>query len=1041
MRNEGTTSGLLERLSRESGPEYWRSLDELQDGAEIPDGRYDEFPEGASEFTDPLGRRHFLKLMGASLAMAGVQGCISGPPLEEIVPYVEQAERVVPGRPSFYATSFPFRGFAQGVLAESHEGRPTKIEGNPEHPANLGGTNVFMQASVLDLYDPNRSRSVRRMGNVSSVDAFYAALAESLRQARADGGAGVRILTEKVTSPTLGDQLGRFFAEYPNARWHLHEPVSARHVEDGLQRVFGVPQTPLYQVEAADVIVALDSDFLFGLPGSLRYARMFAGRRRVREGAAEMNRLYAVESTATITGAAADYRLPLPPSEVYRVVRALAAGLDVAEGPPVSLDGRVADWAGAVARDLQNHQGRSLVIAGESLPPDLQALTVRINRQLGNVGRTLSYVEPVDARPPGGHATLERLVEDMKAGLVESLLLFGGNPVYTAPADLEFEAALRNVPLTAHLSLHDDETSQASTWHLPRTHYLEHWSDLRAFDGTASVVQPLIAPLYVSCLSDHDLASMLLGEAGRPAYETVRATWRDRLEGPFEEAWHAALRLGYIPGTGALSASSDSDGTGRSADTPAAQGPATASGLLPEPDSDVGVASPPLPPGGEDALRDGTIEVVFRPDPSIWDGSYATNNWLQELPKPLTKLVWDNAILLGPDLAAREGIANEQVLELTLAGRSVTGPAFVTPGHPDHTVTIHLGYGRPRAGDASGKGFNAYLLRTTEAAWTARGASMQVRDEFRLLATTQRHHSMEGRKLVEEASIEQFRQNPDFIHADEPDELPTLLPEYEYPRNKWGMTIDLNVCIGCNACITACQAKNNIPVVGKDQVRRGREMHWLRVDRYYKGPLQNPETFFQPVPCMHCEKAPCEVVCPVYATVHDAEGLNVMVYNRCVGTRYCSNNCPYKVRRFNFLQYSDWSTDVQSLQKNPDVTVRSRGVMEKCTYCVQRISAARIRAKKEERAIRDGEVRTACQTACPTEAIVFGDLAMEESRVQHLERQPHNYKLLREQGTRPRTSYLAHFRSTNEAIPEIENADHPIDRKEHIEAAAGPRSE
>ncbi len=1003
MKGKTDIQALRRTLETGSGPEYWRSLDELAATSDFVDSLHREFAEGVSEWNDAKGRRRFLKLMGSSLALAGVQGCISGPPQEEIVPYVQDPENVVPGRPQFYATAFPFRGFGQGVLVESHAGRPTKIEGNPDHPASLGATNVFAQASILDLYDRRRSTTPRLRGEQASWDLFISDLRLRLQRFRENGGRGLRLLTETTTSPTLGGQIDALLARYPEARWHRFDAVSGQLAEEGLAKIFGRPVVPVYDISRAHTILSIDADFMFALPGSVRYARDWSERRRVRQGIAEINRMYAVESTVTITGAMADHRLPLKPSTVERVVRALAMRMGVGEGPQSVPD--VDDsWLDAVVDDLLGTSGSALVIAGEVLHPESHVLVHRMNERLNAVGETLTYKESVDRRPAGGFEPLQALAADMEAEEVDTLVMLGGNPVYAAPADVAFERALLQVPFSIHLSMHADETSLRTTWHLPRTHYLETWGDVRAFDGTPSIIQPLIAPLYEACRSDHEMVAVLMDQWGSTGYDLVRSYWRDRIPGgDFERSWQEALRAGIIRDAGSADVTVPS-----SLDFEALQ--------------------------EQRAVQEHDIELVFRPDPAIWDGAFATNGWLQELPKPITKLSWDNAALISPDLAERLGIEPEQMIRMGLRGRSMEAAVWIVPGHPDDTITLTLGYGRRTAGANSaprgasdpmpasggrktGNGFNAYLLRTTNAEWNGVGVTIEPLSERYHLVSTQHHHSMEGRPLVEEADIERFRKNPGFIH-EEDHELHSLYPEFEYTGYKWGMVIDINTCIGCNACIVACQAENNIPIVGKDEVGRGREMHWLRVDRYYKGALSNPKIFFQPVPCMHCEKAPCEVVCPVYATVHDSEGLNVMVYNRCIGTRYCSNNCPYKVRRFNFLQYADWDSNIRALQRNPDVTVRSRGVMEKCTYCQQRINHARVWAKKENRAIRDGEVMTACQTACPTGAITFGDLNDETAHVYHLHQEPHNYDLLRDLGTHPRTTYLAHFRNPNGQVPE-----------------------
>jgi Fe-S-cluster-containing dehydrogenase component len=654
-------------------------------------------------------------------------------------------------------------------------------------------------------------------------------------------------------------------------------------------------------------------------------------------------------------------------------------------------------------RDLQQHRGSSVVIVGEGQPPVVHALAHVMNAALGNVGSTLVYTAPVEAQPVDHIASLRELVQDMEAGRVEILVILGGNPVFTAPADLRFAEHLSKVKLRAHLSLYHDETSILCHWHLPATHPLESWSDARAYEGTATILQPLIAPLYDG-RSAHEVLAALLGQPGRSSHDLVRDYWRSqRPTEDFEVFWQTALHDGLIVGTAfppkpvTLRPDWMNQGGGQKQELGTADHPQSTN---PQP-----------------------LEIVFRPDPTIWDGSFANNSWLQELPKPLTKLTWDNAALIAPATAERLHLANEEVVELQLQDRSVRAPIWIMPGHAEDSVTVHLGYGRTRAGRVGdGAGFNAYALRTTTAPWHATGLEIRKTGLSYRLACTQHHYSIEGRPLVLSATLAEYQEHPHIVHelVHTPPSDMTLYPQYKYEGYAWGMAININACTGCSACVVACQAENNIPVVGKDQVIAGREMHWLRIDRYYKGDLDNPEAYFQPIPCMHCETAPCEPVCPVAATAHSAEGLNDMVYNRCVGTRYCSNNCPYKVRRFNFLQYADFETPSLKLLYNPDVTVRSRGVMEKCTYCVQRINAARIEAKKEDRGIRDGEVMTACQQACPTQAIIFGDINDAKSQVSQLKADPLNYPLLGELNTRPRTTYLAKLWNPNPDIEKLE---------------------
>ncbi len=996
---------IRDRLARARGREYWRSLEEVAGTEAFLDHLKREFPAGADAFTDPAGRRNFLKLMAASIAFSGLTAC-TRQPVETIVPFVDEPERLVPGVPLFFATALPFRGFGLGVLVESHMARPTKIEGNEKHPASRGATDAFAQASVLTLYDPDRSQAVRRAGQISAWNAFLDEMGTALADQRLRGGAGIRILTETITSPTLAAQIGALLERFPAARWHQYESASRDTVRAGARLAFGRDLEVRYRFDRADVILALDADFLSAEPGSVRYAREFIDRRRVRAGGSTtMNRLYAVEGTPTITGAMADHRLPLGPSRIEAFARALAAALTIpgANAAESSFTDGERRWIAALARDLREHRGRGLVLAGDQQPPATHVLAHAVNAALGNAGRTVEYTEPVEARPVDQMASLRDLAADMEAGRVEILVVLGGNPVYDAPSDVDFATLLARVPLRVRLGLYEDETSELCHWHVPQTHPLEAWGDVRAYDGTVTIQQPLIAPLYDGH-SPHEVLAIFTGSKQRTAHDIVRAHWRTRSKdvADFEMFWRTALHDGVVEGTAlpALSASMRADLSGVLAGTvPAGPGSGGGSGS-----------------GGEEVA----LEIVFRPDPTIWDGRHANNGWLQELPKPLTKITWENAALLSPATAGRLGLASGDVVSLAIGGRSLEAPVFILPGHAPGAVTLHLGYGRARAGRVgTGAGVNASLLRASRAPGFEGGLALRRTGRVHPLATTQEHHSMEGRHLVRAATLGEFLEHPDFAremeHAPDPDR--TLHPPFGYESPSWGMAIDLNACIGCNACVVACQAENNIPIVGKDQVMRGREMHWIRIDRYYAGGPDDPEAFHQPVLCMHCEKAPCEPVCPVGATTHSTDGLNQMTYNRCVGTRYCSNNCPYKVRRFNFMQYSDLETPSRRLGYNPDVTVRTRGVMEKCTYCVQRISGARITARNENRDLRDGDVATACEAACPTRAIVFGDVMDPDSRVARLKAQPLNYGILEELNTRPRTTYLARLSNPN---PDLE---------------------
>jgi MoCo/4Fe-4S cofactor protein with predicted Tat translocation signal len=1004
-------------------PRFWRTLDELADDPAFRDRIVNEFPSEIEAITDPVARRTFLKLMGASLALAGVTACTRQPP-EKILPYVRQPEGLVPGKPLFYATAMAIGGVATGLLVESHEGRPTKIEGNPLHPGSLGATDVYAQAAVLDLYDPDRSQTLTNLGDIRPWSSFLGAIRGALVNQQALKGAGLRILTESINSPTLAEQIRDLLARFPGAKWHQWDPASRDAARAGAKLAFGKYVDAQYHLDRADVVLSLDADFLGCGPGSLRYARDFAARRRP-EDAARMNRLYAIESMPTSTGSRADHRWPARPSEIAAIARAIAAR--VGSGVESKAPGDWDDRAAKIARDLTSHRGASLVIAGDGQPASVHALAHAMNHALGNAGLTVVYTGTVEAEPIDQLQSIRELADDMKAGKVDVLLIVGGNPVYTAPADVDFAAAMDKVALRAHLSLHDDETSALCHWQIPAAHFLESWSDARAYDGTASIVQPLIAPLYGG-KSAHELLAATTDRPERSSHDIVREFWsrqfprvdpaalsqqKSAVRTPasnappnpdFEAAWRRWLHDGVIPDT---------------------QLPATA-------------VSPAAAMG--DAIENpqlAGLEIAFRVDPCVLDGRFANNAWLQELPKPITRLAWDNAVLVSPATAARlkadaapamtggeHGQIHSDVVELRYRGRTVRGAVFPVVGHPDECVTVHFGYGRTRAGRVgSGPGFNANAIRTSDAPWFGRGLEIVNTGETASLACTQYHHLMEGRGQIHAATRDEFVRDPKSMHEGfgiepQPARTITLYPDWKYEGYKWGMAIDVNACIGCNACVVGCQAENNIPVVGKDQVLRGREMHWIRVDTYYRGPLASAETYFQPVPCMQCENAPCEVVCPVGATVHSHEGLNDMVYNRCVGTRYCSNNCPYKVRRFNFLLYQDWNTPTLKLVRNPDVTVRSRGVMEKCTYCVQRINRAKIESEKEDRRIHDGEIQTACQQACPADAIVFGDLNDPNSRVARLQAETRNYSLLGELNTRPRTTYLGAVRNVNPELGE-----------------------
>ncbi len=1038
------------KLQSKSGKQYWRTLEELAGDPEFEELLHREFPRQApSEWDDSVDRRDFLKLMAASLAFAGLSGC-GRTPEQVVVPYVKQPDGMTLGKPQFYATAMPFGADAIGLLVESHEGRPTKIEGNPDHPSSLGATNVFAQASVLNLYDPDRAQTVTKFGEIQTWSLFVESAQAIAAAMRGSNGAGFRILTGIITSPTLAAQIQSLLALFPKAKWHQWEPAVGDGTREGAKLAFGSYLNTVYRPEKADVILSLDSDFLGSGPGHIRYAREFSRRRLQSETPKpnpladqafpemKMNRLYVVEPTPSVTGATADHRLPLRASEVELFAHALAAKLGL--GGSAALPPAAEKWLDAVAKDLQSHKGASFVVAGEHQPAEVHALAHAINAALGNVGTTLYYTESIEARPVSHLESLRELCSDIYDGKVETLLILGVNPVYTAPHDFDFASKIKfdsstnskKIKNTIYVGSHFDETAELCDWHVAESHYLETWGDARAFDGTLSVIQPLIAPLYHT----HSAREVLAAFGDKPGvtdYDALRANPQVMGKpsslsplpevGASEKFWRKTLNDGLVAGS-----------------------------AFPPVSATVKFNPASLPAPRTTPATD--VEFIFRPDPCVHDGRFANNGWLQELPKPVTKLTWDNAALVSPKTAENLQLAHNvawrggehgkvysNVIDISLSNSKVTAAAWRVPGQADGVIVLPLGYGRMKAGyTGTNKGFNAYAVRASDALWTVSASSSAIKktgDDYPL-ACTQYHFNMEGRQILATGTLEEYRKNPNFAneHAEPPPKELSLYKgeaEYPYDRDKWAMAIDLNKCNGCNACVVACQSENNIPVVGKDQVMRGREMHWIRIDRYYeksvKSPtndpstydesLFNPPTFFQPVPCQQCENAPCEQVCPVGATAHSAEGLNDMTYNRCIGTRYCSNNCPYKVRRFNFLRFQDWETPQLKLLRNPEVTVRSRGVMEKCTYCVQRINNARIESEKANTPIPDGAIVTACEQACPTEAIVFGNANDPNSRVSKLKAQQRNYSLLGELNTRPRTTYLAAVRNPN---PELESA-------------------
>jgi molybdopterin-containing oxidoreductase family iron-sulfur binding subunit len=1091
------------------------ATDEFTGTTDYTEVMHNEFPTGASEFTDEVSRRRFLTVMSASLALAGAAGCNIRPaPQRKIVPYTTQPDEITPGVPIFYATAAPLSGYGTGVLVRSSEGRPTKIEGNIDHPSSLGGTGVFAQASLLDLYDPDRSTSPTHRGVPTAYEPVIQAVRSKLYDTSGQPNKATRlyIVSESVTSDTLASLLNKLLADFPLAKMVFHDPAVSSNARVGSILAFGRPVNAIYNFKQADVVLSLDADFLCSGPGHVAYSRDFASRRKLRTEdffkhtpeqqkkdyttPDQVNRLYAVECMPTNTGAVADHRLALTTTQIESFARALARELGLTSIPePGPLPSAAQAWIKPLADDLREAQKpdptdpekdpakkrkvarHRVVVVGPHLPPSVHALAHTINEKLEANGTVVQFTSPIEFRPADEKQLidLKTLAADLNARQVDVLMILSGaNPVYSTHADVPLEEAIKQAGLSVHIGSHQDETAVRCQWHVNEAHYLESWGDIRGHDGTASIQQPLIAPLYNGKSLIEFLADITATPI-RDGMELVKATWRDwytkqKQSEPFEIFWQEAVRRGSVPGTKA---------------------PIEKVAVRQDWARDLPTRS---------ALANAGIELNYRPDTTLYDGRYANNGWLQELPKPLTKLSWDNAVFMSPATAAKlnipktsfrwtggeHGRAEVGVVDLKLRDKSVKAPVWVLPGHADDAVTVHLGFGRTRAGrvaytpdepNAEGqpvRGFNAYAIRFSDSPWSATGATITPTGATYLLGCVQgRWSTMQkdpisghalDRKPVRRGTVAEYDLNPAFAkippvaagetdlidagvprgrhhhdhdhdhhhdHEHEHDKRLMPLTMYNPPetltpnlpdaqRRRWAMSVDLSACTGCSACVVACQSENNIPVVGKKEVTRGRIMHWINIDRYYGGLQEEPnpdETSFQPRMCVQCENAPCEVVCPVGATVHSADGLNDMAYNRCVGTRYCSNNCPYKVRRFNFLTYADWFTESYKLGRNPDVSVRSRGVMEKCTFCVQRIRGAEIVAEREGRKIADGEILTACQSACPSGAIMFGDLNDEKSVVARWKNEPTDYGLLAELNTRPRLTHMAVIRNPNPAMP------------------------
>ena len=1021
-------------MNQKDGKTYWRSLSEWAQDPAVEAKLHHEFPSAPLDEVGTFGRRRFMQLMGASMALSSGAACRWEK--ENILAFTRQPAGHIPGVPKHYATSMELGGVASGLKVTSFDGRPIKVDGNPKHPFNRGGSSSFEQASVLELYDPDRSQYPTRKGEpgMASWDDFAIALAPVLDARRAEGGKGLAVLSEATSSPTSLRLRRQLQAKYPQLRWVTYEPLAYDNVRMGTYQAFGQQLRPQLHLKDARVIVSLDDELFCEHPAASAHGADFAVARKP-EGDF-MARLWAVESRHTTTGGAADHRLPLRSVQVRPFLLALMA--EVLQKSPVAgaadlaalqklerrgfmLRPEVSAFVSALAQDLVEHHGQSVISAGPGQSAEVHQLVAQLNAVLGNVGRGVTYVAEPDAERAPQLQALAELTADMKAGKIAGLFVIGGNPAFDAPCDLDFAAALQQVPFTARLGLFFDETSALCSWHLPRTHYLEGWGDGRAWDGTVSLAQPLLEPLYHTRTASQ-LLSLMLGEA-KDDQQLVRATYADA-HGLAGEALETHLRRSLHAGIVADSAWPEVVPTRRTLQV----SPLTDACCSPEVDN-------------------GELEVTFWSDPHVYDGRFANNGWLQELPDFMAKLTWDNVAYVAPATAKKYGLRHEHLADLTVGERHLQVAVYVLPGQAEGSVALSLGYGRTHAGHVAGLqhgdvpscGFNTYAVRASRAENFTGKLKLTDAGKAYTLAITQDHHSMDetGKKgtdqrvpqIVREADFAAYKEDPAFAKdVVEHPPLKSLWQEISYDGYKWGMAIDLNSCTGCGACVVACQAENNVPIVGKEQVINGREMHWLRIDRYFSGSPDAPKVVSQPMTCQQCELAPCESVCPVAATVHSHEGLNDMVYNRCIGTRYCSNNCPYKVRRFNFFNYhkslEKTENQVTKMVYNPEVTVRARGVMEKCTYCVQRIQNVKIQARNHKRRVKDGEITTACAEACAADAIVFGDLNDANSRVARHHKSPRSYAVLEELNTKPRTQYLARVRNLHPALAEKGERSH-----------------
>lgn len=1033
--------------AREERPTLWRSLRELENDPEFEKHLQQEFPRGADVYQDSgLSKRDFIKLMGASMALAGVglTGCRR--PEFALVPFAKGVEYAIPGKFLYYATSMPTRYGAIPLIASTTDGRPTKLEGNPLHPYSNGGTDGFAQASILDLYDPHRSRAIKHKGEVVETAAFD----EFLKGISQSGGKGVAILAENTNSPTRDRLRLQMERDFPGLVWCEYEPLGADEAEVANVAAFGAGVRLLPKIERADVILALDSDFLNVAETGTGYASGFSARRNPDQKGAPMNRLYVVESHYTPTGGMADHRLRCKLSSMGELTRRLGLAI-VAETKDPTLAALLGSapqsdialndaWINECAADLIAAAGRSLVLSGPQSPAPLQVLVHAINKALGNLGATILGV--TNSAPTS--ASISELAKSIAAGTVQTLFIFGGNPAYNAPADLDFKNLLAKLPHVVRLGLFEDETSKVAEWHIPAAHYLEAWSDARTYDGTYTSVQPMILPLW-NGLSELEILGKLLGAASNAGPDLVRTTF-DTLAtaaaveeaGGLEMLWNSFLRIGFLPNSAFATATLEMNSAGAAA-----------------------LVAKMAPPPAEG------LELVFTQSSSVDDGRYANNSWMLETPDFVTKITWDNAVQISPATAKRLGIKSNNfgtlgviaeklgndvnydlvadIVEISNGSRTIEIAAIVTPGQADDSLSIPLGYGRDEVSALmQNVGFDVYPLRQSDAMRFASGITLKRTNRTYAIAQTQEHRSMEGRDFVRETTQARYQEDPTFAQTMGMDShIPPNISLYTHPeltsKEQWGMTVDLNTCTGCNACVVACQAENNVPVVGKDQVRKNRDMAWIRLDRYFAGDPEDPEMLPQAIMCQHCENAPCETVCPVNATVHSEDGLNLMAYNRCIGTRYCANNCPWKVRRFNYFDYNQrpidqlyWGplakkgmADSLKMVKNPNVTVRMRGVMEKCTFCIQRIEEAKIARIVEAgpTAKSDTPISTfkvACQQACVSDSIVFGDINDPEGRVAQLRKGDRGYTMFKYVNAAPRVTYLARIKNPNPKMPGAE---------------------